>query len=204
MIKSIIFDLGAVLIDWNPNYLYQTIFQEESEMRYFLENICTPAWNEEQDGGRSLQEATDLLVAQFPEHEENIRAFYTRWPEMLGGEITGTVEILKALKTSGQYKLFALTNWSAETFPIAVERFDFLNWFNGIVVSGTEKDRKPFPSFYQTLLNRYQINAPEAVFIDDNLRNVKAAEQIGIHAIHFTNPVQLRTDLAKYGIMPNV
>ena len=203
MIKTIIFDLGAVLIDWNPNYLYQKIFPDETEMRYFLENICTPAWNEEQDGGRSLQEATDLLLKQFPEHEEQIRAFYTRWPEMLGGVIQGTVDILAALKASGQYRLLALTNWSAETFPIALERYDFLNWFEGIVVSGTEKDRKPFPSFYQTLLNRYAVDPTEALFIDDNLRNVKAAEQLGIRSIHFINPAQLQQELVKYNVLVN-
>ena len=201
MINTIIFDLGAVLIDRNPNYLYEKIFTNETERQHFLENVCTPAWNEEQDGGRTLQEATELLVAQLPEHEENIRAYYNRWPEMLRGPISGTVDILQALKASKNYRLFALTNWSAETFPIALEQFDFLNWFDGIVVSGTEKDRKPFASFYQTLLNRYNINPTEALFIDDNLRNVKAAEQLGIHAIHFLNPAQLRSSLDDYGVL---
>jgi 2-haloacid dehalogenase len=201
MVTSIIFDLGAVLIDWNPDYLYRKIFLNEAERLYFLENICSPTWNEEQDGGRSLQEATDLLVAQFPEHEENIRTFYTRWPEMLAGPIQGTVEILAALKASGKYKLYALTNWSAETFPMALERFDFLNWFDGIVVSGTEKDRKPFASFYQTLLTRYAVNPAEALFIDDNLRNVKAAEELNIRSIHFTSPARLQEDLARYGVL---
>lgn len=199
MINTIIFDLGAVLIDWNPHYLYSKIFQEE-EMRHFLATVCTPEWNEEQDGGRSLAEATELLVRQFPEHEANIRHFYGRWDEMLGGEIAGTVDILKHLKASGRYRLYALTNWSAETFPIAQERFAFLTWFDGIVMSGAEKDRKPFPSFYQTLLNRYAVKADEALFIDDNLRNIKAAQQLGIHSIHFLNPEQLKEELIPYGI----
>lgn len=139
MINTIIFDLGAVLIDWNPHYLYRTLFTNEQEMKDFLANICTPDWNEEQDAGRSLQEGTDLLVSQFPEHEANIRAFYGRWMEMLGEPLHGTIEIFRQLKASGKYKIYALTNWSAETFPIALERFDFLGWFDGIVVSGTEK-----------------------------------------------------------------
>ncbi len=201
MIQTIIFDLGAVLIDWNPHYLYRQLFTEEAEMHHFLENICTPAWNEEQDGGRSIQEATEILLTQYPDHAENIRAFYGRWPEMLGGPITGTVEIFKELKASGKYKCYALTNWSAETYPIAVERYDFLNWFDGVVVSGTEKDRKPFPSFYQTLLSRYQVNPAEALFIDDNLRNVKAAEALGIQSIHFTSPEALRAELVSRGIL---
>ncbi|GAB3325399.1 HAD-IA family hydrolase [Larkinella ripae] len=200
MITTIIFDLGAVLIDWNPNYLYSKLLQEE-EMRHFLTTVCTPEWNEEQDGGRSLAEATQLLVTQFPEHEENIRHFYGRWSEMLGGDIPGTVDLLRQLKDSGKYKLYALTNWSAETFPLALERFEFLAWFDGIVVSGTEKDRKPFASFYNTLLNRYAVKPDEALFIDDNLRNVKAAEQLGIHAIHFHNPDQLKDALAAAGLL---
>ncbi|MBF9253105.1 HAD family phosphatase [Pontibacter sp. 172403-2] len=201
MTKTIIFDLGAVLIDWNPHYLYRKIFSEETAMLHFLEHVCTPEWNEEQDGGRSLQEATELLVAKHPDKEENIRAYYGRWDEMLGGAIEGTVEILKELKDSGKYKLLALTNWSAETFPVAQERYDFLNWFDGIVVSGTEKNRKPFASFYQLLLERHDVKPEEAIFIDDNLRNIKAAEQLGIPSIHFTSPEQLRARLEEEGIL---
>ncbi len=201
MTKTIIFDLGAVLIDWNPHYLYRKLYKEEKEMLHFLEHICTPAWNEEQDGGRSLQEATDLLVKQHPEQAESIKAFYGRWEEMLGGAIEGTVQIFRELKDSQKYTFYALTNWSAETFPIAQERYDFLNWFDGIVVSGTEKDRKPFPSFYQTLLDRYQVKSAEALFIDDNLRNIHAAEKIGIPSIHFTTPEALREQLKERGVL---
>ncbi|PRY15010.1 2-haloacid dehalogenase [Pontibacter ummariensis] len=201
MIKTIIFDLGAVLIDWNPHYLYRKIFDKEEEMLHFLTNICTPDWNEEQDAGRPLQEATDMLVAQYPEHEESIRAFYGRWDEMLGGAIEGTVDIFRELKESGKYNLYALTNWSAETFPIAQERYEFLNWFDGIVVSGTEKDRKPFDTFYHTLLERYEVHPSEALFIDDNLRNVKAAEKLGIASIHFTSPKELRAALKEKDVL---
>ncbi|MFT2009672.1 HAD family phosphatase [Pontibacter sp. 13R65] len=198
---TIIFDLGAVLIDWNPHYLYRKVFQEEAQMLHFLENVCTSDWNEEQDGGRTLQEATDLLVAQYPEHEEYIRAFYGRWEEMLGGAIEGTVKIFEELKAQNKFKFYALTNWSSETFPIAQERFEFLTWFDGIVVSGDEKDRKPFPSFYQTLLDRYQVKPEEAIFIDDNLRNIHAAEKIGLDSIHFQSPEQLREELKKRGVL---
>jgi 2-haloacid dehalogenase len=165
MITTIIFDLGGVLIDWNPDYLYRKIFKDETEMRNFLSKVCTPDWNEEQDAGRTLHEATETLVREYPSHEEQIRAFYNRWEEMLGGAIDGTVEIFKELKNSNKYKIYALTNWSAETFPIAVQRFDFLNWFDGIVVSGTEKMRKPFPQFYHILLDRYNVNPREAVLL---------------------------------------
>lgn len=201
MINTIIFDLGAVLVDWNPHYLYRKLFTDEQEMKDFLANITTPDWNEEQDAGRSLQEGTDLLVQQHPQHEANIRAFYGRWDEMLGDAIEGTVEILKQLKESDRYKLYALTNWSAETFPVALERYEFLSWFDGIVVSGAEKMRKPNPVFYQLLLNRYNVKAQEALFIDDNLRNVLAAEKLGITSIHFLSPEQLKTELKKLKIV---
>jgi 2-haloacid dehalogenase len=195
MINTIIFDLGAVLIDWNPHYMYNTIFEDEQEMKDFLANVCTSDWNEEQDAGRSLQEGTELLVNKFPEHEANIRAFYGRWIEMLGEPFHGTVEILRQLKASNKYKIYALTNWSAETFPFAIARFDFLTWFDGIVVSGTEKMRKPTPAFYQILLDRYQVNPAEALFIDDNYRNILAAENMGIKSIHFKSAEELATEL---------
>ncbi|HTI57661.1 HAD family phosphatase [Mucilaginibacter sp.] len=195
MITTIIFDLGAVLIDWNPRYMYRTLFDDEAEMERFLAEITTPDWNEEQDAGRPLDEGTKMLVQQFPEHEHHIRAFYSRWDEMLGEAFHDTVEIFKQLKESGKYRIYALTNWSAETFPVAFERFDFLRWFDGIVVSGTEKMRKPTPEFYHILLDRYQVKAKDALFIDDNYRNILAAEKIGINCIHFTSAGQLEQDL---------
>jgi 2-haloacid dehalogenase len=200
MINTIIFDLGAVLIDWNPHYLYRSLFADEQEMKDFLANICTSDWNEEQDAGRSLQEGTDLLVAQYPEHEANIRAFYSRWIAMLGEPLHGTVAIFKQLKASGKYKIYALTNWSAETFPFALERYDFLNWFDGIVMSGAEKMRKPDPAFYQLLLDRYDVKAAEALFIDDNYRNILAAEKMGIKSIHFTSPEALKEELKRLDV----
>ena len=201
MINTIIFDLGAVLIDWNPHYMYRTIFNDEDEMKNFLANVTTSDWNEEQDAGRSLQEGTDLLVKQHPQHEENIRAFYSRWDEMLGDAFWDTVEILKELKDSGKYKIYALTNWSAETFPKAQQKFEFLNWFDGIVVSGEEKMRKPTTAFYRILLDRHTVKPETALFIDDNLRNVLAAEQLGINSIHFMNANQLRDELVGMNLL---
>ncbi len=195
MITAIIFDLGGVLIDWNPEHLYRKIFKDESDMQHFLEKVCTPEWNEEQDAGRTLKEATDTLVKEYPEYEENIRVYYDRWQEMLAGTIEGTVDIFKKLKGSKKFKLYALTNWSAETFPIALEKYKFLEWFNGVVVSGTEKKRKPFPEFFHILLDRYNLKAEEAIFIDDNIRNVDAAKRVGIDAIHFITPQQLSEEL---------
>ena len=201
MINTIIFDLGAVLIDWNPHHLYRTLFTDEREMKDFLANICTSDWNEEQDAGRPLQEGTDLLVAQYPEHEANIRAFYSRWVEMLGGPLHCTVEIFRRLKESGRYRIYALTNWSAETFPFALERYDFLNWFDGIVMSGAEKMRKPSPAFYQLLLDRYNVKASKSLFIDDNYRNILAAEKMGIKSIHFTSAEALVVELKSLEVL---
>ena len=136
-IKNIVFDLGGVLVDWNPDYVYRKVFQnDENKMKWFYQNICTSDWNEEQDGGRALAEGTELLVKKFPEHEENIRAYYTRWEEMLGGPIEGTVEVLRKLRQNTELKLYALTNWSHETFPIALNKYEFLHWFDGRLVSG--------------------------------------------------------------------
>ncbi|MFD2161949.1 HAD family hydrolase [Paradesertivirga mongoliensis] len=199
MIKAIIFDLGGVLVDWNPKYLYQKIFTDESEMKSFLETICTNDWNEEQDAGRTLQEATEVLIKEYPEQEENIKAYYGRWEEMLNGPIEGTVEIFKQLKEFGKYKIYALTNWSAETFPIAKQKYDFLNWFDGVVVSGTEKIRKPDPAFFQILLDRYNLKPEEVLFIDDNFRNVKSALKMGIDSIHFISPEELHAELVDRG-----
>lgn len=198
---TIIFDLGAVLIDWSPRYLYRKIFKTEEEIDWFLANVCTSEWNEEQDAGRSFEEATELLVKQHPDHEDAIRAWYGRWKETIQGSIPHTVDIFRELKTKNSHRFYALTNWSEQTFPWALESFDFLQWFDGIVVSGVEKTRKPFPEFYQILFDRYKVDPKSAVFIDDNLRNIEAGKRLGMEVIHFTSPQELNTSLKKLGIL---
>jgi 2-haloacid dehalogenase len=199
--KTIIFDLGGVLIDWNPAYVYLDVFDgDQKKMQWFFDEICTMDWNENQDAGYPLAQATADLVKQFPEHENLIRMYYGRWEEMLGDSISGTVEILKKLIDNPNYNVVALTNWSAETFPIALKKFDFLHWFEGIVVSGTEQTRKPFSDIYQTTLDRFKIDPKTAIFIDDNLRNIRGAEALGINGIPFTNPKQLANSLESYDI----
>ena len=199
--KSVIFDLGGVLIDWNPSYVFDKMFKNEDQKKHFFENICTPDWNEMQGAGRPLKEATEHLVAIHPEWKEYIEAYYGRWTEMLGGPIHETVEIFRRIKDTGKYKLYALTNWSAELFPIALERYDFLHWFDGRVVSGEEKMRKPFREFYELILDRFQLNAEETVFIDDNVRNIKAAEELCIRSILYSSPQQLKDELLEMGII---
>ena len=200
-INTIIFDLGGVLIDWNPNYVFDKVFDDEEKKKYFFENICTADWNEKQDAGRTLKEATEELVTLHPEWEEPIRAYYGRWEEMLGGPIEESVELFRQLKQNGKYKLYALTNWSSETFPKALELYDFLHWFDGRVVSGEEKMRKPFPEFYRVILDRYNLTPSQTLFIDDNLRNVNAAEEIGLHIIHYQSPSQLKHELEKLKLL---
>lgn len=200
-ITTIIFDLGGVLVDWSPKYVFDENYFESIERRdFFLANICTLDWNEHQDAGYLIAKAVEEKVTDFPEWEKDIRAYYDRWPDMLKGPIKETVDIFRRLKKNTNLKLYALTNWSSELFPVALERFDFLHWFDGLMVSGEEKTRKPFPEIYQLLLERYSINASEAIFIDDNLRNVKAAEEMGIKSIHFQSPEQLKNELEKLNI----
>lgn len=199
-IDTIVFDLGGVLIDWNPRYLYRKIFKTEDEITWFLENICTSEWNEQQDAGRGFEEATEELVSRHPEWEAPIRAWYGRWEETIQGPIHGTVSLLQSLKDRSPYRLYALTNWSAETFPVAMDKFNFLHWFEGIVVSGLEKTRKPFPDIYQLLIDRYKIFPSKSVFIDDNLKNIVAAREVGMNGIHFQSPDQLKSELLTMGI----
>ena len=200
-IDTIIFDLGGVLIDWNPEYVYLDVFNGDREkMKWFFDNICTHDWNENQDAGYPLAKATEERVALFPEHEEIIRMYYGRWVDMLGEAIFETVEILDQLISNKQHKIVALTNWSHETFPIALERFEFLHWFEGIVVSGEEKTRKPFKEIYETTLNRFNITADQSIFIDDNLRNIEAANALGINGIHFKSSKLLIDQLKSYNI----
>jgi 2-haloacid dehalogenase len=200
-INTIVFDLGGVLIDWNPEYLYSRIFPNEEERRWFLSTICTLDWNEAQDAGRSLKDGTEYLLKKFPEHEASIRAYYGRWKEMLGGPIHETVEIFRQLKYQRHLKLYALTNWSAETFPVALELYDFLHWFDGRLVSGEEKIRKPFPEIYQLLIDRFGIDPKTAIYVDDNIRNVVPARELGFHGIHFRTPKLFKEELKGLGVL---
>ena len=196
-IKHIIFDLGAVLIDWNPDYVFKDVFKDEEKLAWFYREICTMDWNENQDAGYPLDKATEERVALFPQYENWIRMYYGRWEKMLGDAIQGTVQLLKQCVDSPALKVVALTNWSAETFPVALKKFDFLQWFEGIVVSGEEMTRKPFPDIYHTTLERFDLKAEESLFIDDNLRNIEAASALGIQCIHFISPDQLKQELQK-------
>jgi len=198
-IEVIVFDLGGVLIDWNPRHLYRQLFDDEAAMERFLAEICSPAWNERQDAGRPWRDAVAELIARHPDHAELIAAYHQRWAEMLRGEIPESVEVLQTLKALGM-RLYALTNWSHETFPVARRRFAFLDWFDGIVVSGEEGLIKPDPVIFHRLLKRYDIDPTRALFIDDSPRNVAAAADLGLHALQFVDASRLREDLIALGV----
>ena len=200
MPQTVVFDLGGVLIDWNPRYLYRKLLEDEAAVEHFLATICTPAWNEQQDAGRPFTEAVAHLTAQWPQEAALIAAYYDRWTEMLGGPIHETVDVLAALHQR-RVPLFALTNWSAETFPHVLGRYDFLDWFRGIVVSGQEKMKKPDRRLYQLLLDRYGLAAHDTVFIDDSPANVAAAREIGLHGLRFTTAQALRRALEGLGLL---
>ena len=195
------FDLGGVLIDWNPRYLYRKLLASEAEVEEFLAQVCTQAWNEQQDAGRTTAEATAELVARFPEREALVRAYYERWEEMLGGCIDGTVAIVEELAARGEVELFALSNWSAETFPHARGRFRVLDRFRAIVVSGEEKVIKPDPRIFQVLFDRHGVAPERSIFIDDVARNVLAARRLGMTGVQFESPAQLRGELARLGVL---
>ena len=198
-IKNIIFDLGGVLVDWNPDKVFIKVFEgDKQKLKHFYAEICTPNWNENQDAGYPIAKATKERVALFPEFEKEIRMYYGRWDEMLGDQIQGTVDILQKLTDAPEYKVVALTNWSHETFPKAIKKFEFLQWFEGILVSGVEKTRKPFPEIYELTLKRFNLKAEESLFIDDSLRNIEAAKALGIHSIQFHSPEQLAQELEDY------
>jgi 2-haloacid dehalogenase len=198
-IEGVIFDLGGVVVDWNPTHLYRKLFADEGAATDFLANICTPAWNEKQDAGRPLSEATAELLALHPKWEREIRAFYDRWIEMIGGPIPGTLQVIRDLKAAG-VRLFALSNWSAETFPQVIDRFEAFALFEQIVVSGQHGCAKPDARFYAIALERFGLPPESLVFIDDNERNVAGAEAAGIRGLPFTNAGQLRRDLAALGV----
>nr|WP_269823237.1 HAD family phosphatase [Aggregatibacter actinomycetemcomitans] len=191
--------MGGVLVDWNPRHLYRKIFSNDAEMERFLAEVCNSEWNARQDAGRSWSEGVAEAVKQHPQYEAEIRAYHERWTETLNGAIDDTVALLEPLKRSG-VRLLALTNWSNETFHFAEERFPFLTEFEGILVSGHERLAKPDPRIFNLLIERYHLNPQHTVFIDDNLRNVEGARNVGLHTLQFTHAQKLKQDLITLGV----
>jgi 2-haloacid dehalogenase len=195
---ALVLDVGNVLIEWDPHRLYRSLIPEDDERARFLSEVCSPAWNDRQDRGRSLLEATRDLQARFPDHGEFIAAYYERWPEMLGDEIAGMSVIVDEVRASGR-PVYGLTNFSAETFPIARERFPVLDRLDGVVVSGELGVAKPDREFFAVLCERYDVDPHQSVFVDDNPGHVEAARGIGFDALVFRDAVTLRGQLVERG-----
>jgi 2-haloacid dehalogenase len=197
---NVVFDLGMVLIEWDPRHLYRKVFDDPDKMEWFLANVCHSEWNMEQDRGRSFADAVIEAKNRHPEYADEIEAFHLRWHEMVPGAIAGSVDILETLHARGT-PLYAITNWNGDTFRETKLRFPFLNLFRDIVVSGDEKLIKPGPEIFQLLLKRNGLQAETCVFIDDGLKNVKGAEAVGMKAIHFTSAQNLRAALKSMEVL---
>ncbi len=201
MFDTILFDLGGVLIDWNPRYLYRPLFGgDDAAMEDFLARVCPPEWNLEMDAGRPFAEAVAERQRLFPEHAERIALWHTGWPQMLRDQIPETVEVLAALRERG-HRLLALTNWSAETFPIARQRFAFLGWFEDIVVSGEVKLAKPDRRIFELAIRRAGLEPKRTLYIDDSAGNVEAAKALGFRTHHFESPAGLRAELDRHALL---
>ena len=197
----VVFDVGGVLIEWDPRHLYRKLFHgDEPAMEEFLATVCTHEWNRGQDAGRSFAEGAGLLKAMHPHHTALIDAYGARFDEMMPGPIPGTVEILAELQERST-ALYGLTNFSAETYPPASRRFPFLGWLRGVIVSGEVGVIKPDARIYEILLQRFAIDPLRAVYIDDVAENVAAASKFGIHGIHFTTAQTLRNELTLLGLL---
>ncbi|MGQ0577289.1 MAG: HAD family hydrolase [Betaproteobacteria bacterium] len=198
---AVLFDLGAVLIDWNPRYLYRPLFRsDEAAMERFLAEVVPPEWNHEIDAGKPFADAIAERIRNHPEHAELIALWKDEWAKMLREPIAESVAILGELRQRG-YRLYALTNWSAETFPLARTKFDFLDWFEDIVVSGEVKLAKPDPRIFALTIARCRLDPARTIFIDDSPRNVEAGRNAGLHALHFSGPKPLRNELVRLGLV---
>lgn len=194
-IKAVVFDFGNVLLEWNPRHVYRRYFlNNEEAMEEFLREVDFMEWNAQQDKGRTFAEGVTELSRQFPQYSDLIQAYYDNWTDSIGDYFSGTVEIMKRLKKAG-YPLFGLSNWSAETFPIAREKYDFFNLLDDIVISGEVGMIKPEPEIFELLLEKIGKPANECLFIDDSMTNIEQARKMGFITVHFESPEQLEKEL---------
>ncbi|PZU85510.1 MAG: HAD family hydrolase [Shinella sp.] len=198
--SAVVFDIGGVLIDWNPVHLYGPIFRDEQATEAFLRDICNAAWNEQFDAGKPFADGIAELISAYPDKAELICIYWDRWEEMLGGEIAGTVDILRRLKNA-RIPVHAISNFSAETFPRAVAVFPFLDQFDTLVVSGREGLIKPDPEIFHLFLRRAGLDAADCIFIDDKADNIAAAASLGFHTLHFKDAGQLEERLVSLGLL---
>lgn len=201
-VRAIVFDFGGVLMDWDPWYLYREMFPDKASMHAFLDEIEFAEWNYEQDKGRAFADAVAERTDKFPQHANKIQAYDERWLETIGGDIGGTVEILRGLKRAG-YPLYGLSNWSAEKFPLIRDEYPFFALFDGIVLSGEVKLAKPDPRIFELLLQQTGFPAQECLFIDDSETNIRAARALGFQTVHYQSSEQLAKELERLGVRVN-
>lgn len=199
-VTTIIFDFGAVLVDWNPHRMLDKYFGSVEKADWFIKNVCTSEWNTEMDGGKPFARGIAERSAIYPEYAADIQAYYDRWIEMIGGEIPGMREVVAELKAKG-YKLYGLTNWSAETFCLVRNEFPVFGLMDGMLVSGEEHLLKPSPQIFQRLVDRFGLTPSECLFFDDNAANVEGSIAFGIPAVRFFGVDSLREDLRERGII---
>ncbi|HLI61426.1 MAG TPA: HAD family phosphatase [Solirubrobacteraceae bacterium] len=198
-ISTVVFDIGGVLLEWDPRHVYREVFDDEAEMERFLADVCSREWHEDNDRGVRYAESCAALAARFPEYEREIRLWGERTEDMVAGPIEGTVRLLAELQAAG-VPCYGLTNMEAETYPLRYERFDFLRALDGTVVSSEEGVIKPDPEIFRRLLDRFGLVASQTVFVDDSERNVDAARALGMVAVRFRSPSQLRAELVALGL----
>lgn len=198
---AVVFDLGGVLIDWNPRHLYKKIFKDSTEVEDFLKEVCTQEWNELHDAGANYQDTIPVLIEQHPHLADQIWAYHKRWNEMLGAPLRGTVEILEQLHATSDLRLLALTNCPADKYSLEVERYSFLSLFEGVLVSGQAKMKKPDPDIFKLMMTQFGLDPESTILIDDSLKNIEVAKSFGIDGIHFKQPEILKMDLIKRQVL---
>lgn len=197
--KVAVFDMGNVLVRWDPRNLYTRIFATQVEMEHFLTHVCTPEWNVAQDAGRSWEEAISLATAEHPKYAAEIRAFRERWFEMIGGPIEPNVALLRDLQANG-VPTYLISNVAADTLDVLTETFDFLGGFDGVVCSGTERMLKPEPEIFRLFLDRYGVKAQDCIFIDDSAANIATAKGLGFGTVHYGLGTDARSAFAQQGL----
>ena len=200
-INAAVFDLGGVLIDWNPRHLYRSLFTDPAEMEEFLARVCTDDWHRQHDLGADIRQSCEQLAGQHGRYRDMIMAWADRGEEMAAGQFDQTVNILRMLKTAG-LRCYALSNMEREVFPVRSARFPFMKWFDGQVISGFEGVAKPDSRIFEVLLARYDLDPEATVFVDDSKRNVEAARDLGFNVVHYTSADHLKRDLRALGLQP--
>lgn len=199
-IRNIVFDYGAVLLDWNPHYVYDPYFGDVEKANWFIANICNMEWNSTLDAGKPFEQGVRELSAEHPEWAKEIKLYHERWIDMVAGQIEGMYEVVSLLKSKG-YGIYGLTNWASETFELVRHKYPILALMDGMVVSGEEHCLKPGAQIFNILMKRYSLKPEECVFIDDNAANVAGARAVGMNAIQFTGREALLDSLRQEGII---